>query len=155
VDAKLVFWCVALANLAAIVLCATTGVRAVRRGDVRTHRIRMLTAASLVGLFLVSYLVKVAVLGREDRSLWTALDRTVLYIHETCVALMLGGGAFAAFRAWRFRARLGPAWVLPRDGALPGRSQHRRAGWLAVVGASLAFVTAGGVLAGMFARAAG
>src|SRR5262245_42112950 len=153
-DAKLVFWCVVLANLGAIVGFAATGVQAVRRGDVRTHRRRMLTAASLVGLFLVSYLLKVAVLGREDRSLWSSLDRTVLYVHETFVVAMLGGGGFAAFRAWRFRARLGPAFALPRE-ALPGAQVHRRAGWIAVVGAALAFVTAGGVLAGMFARAAG
>ena len=153
-DAKLIFWCVALANLCAIVSFAVTGVLAVRRGDVRTHRRRMLTAASLVGLFLVSYLLKVAVLGREDRSLWTALDRSVLYVHETFVAAMLLGGGYAAWRAWQFRARLGPAFVLPRDGTLPGRAPHRRAGWIAVVGAALAFVTAGGVLAGMFARLA-
>jgi uncharacterized membrane protein YozB (DUF420 family) len=152
-DPKLVFWCAALANLALIVAFALTGVQAVRRGDVRAHRRRMLISASLVGLFLVSYLVKVAVLGREDRSLWTPLDRGVLYVHETFVVLMLGGGGFAAWRAWRFR--LGPAFALPRDGALPGARTHRRAGWVAVVGAALAFVTAGGVLAGMFARAAG
>ena len=154
-DAKLLFWCIALANLALIVAFALTGVQAVRRGDVRTHRRNMLTAASLVALFLVSYLVKVAVLGREDRSLWTPLDRGVLYVHETFVVLMLGGGGFAALRAWRFRARLGPTLALPRDGALPGAQTPRRAGWVAVVGAALAFVTAGGVLAGMFARASG
>ena len=152
-DAKLAFWCAALANLGLILLFAVLAVMAVRRGDVRTHRRRMLTAASLVGLFLVSYLVKILVLGREDRSLWTALDRTVLYVHETCVAAMLGGGVLAGFRAWRFRARLGPALALPRD--LPGRVPHRRAGWIALVGAALAFATAGGVLAGMFARASG
>src|SRR5262245_2991075 len=154
-DPKLIFWCVALANLGAIVSFAVTGVMAVRRGDVRTHRRRMLTSASLVGFFLASYLVKVAVLGREDRSLWTALDRSVLYVHETFVAAMLLGGGYAAWRAWQFRARLGPALVLPRDGMLPGRAPHRRAGWIAVIGAALAFVTAGGVLAGMFARAGG
>jgi len=154
-DAKLIFWCVALANLGAIVAFAGTGVRAVRRGDVRTHRRRMLTAAALVGLFLVSYLIKVAVLGREDRSLWSQLDRTVLYVHETFVAAMLLGGGYAGWRAWQFRSRLGPSLVLPRDGELPGRAPHRRAGWVALVGAALAFVTAGGVLAGMFARIAG
>ena len=62
-DAKLLFWCVALANLAAIVAFALTGVLAVRRGDVRTHRRRMLIAAALVGLFLVSYLVYHAQVG--------------------------------------------------------------------------------------------
>jgi uncharacterized membrane protein YozB (DUF420 family) len=155
VDAKLVFWCAALANLGAIMGFAATGVMAVRRGDVRTHRRRMLTAAALVGLFLVSYLIKLAVLGREDRSQWTSLDRGVLYVHETFVAAMLLGGGYAAWRAWRFRARLGPAFVLPRDGALPGGAPHRRAGWVSVVGAALAFATAGGVLAGMFARIGG
>jgi putative membrane protein len=154
VDPKLLFWCAALANLGAIVLSAATGVRAVRRGDVRTHRRRMLTSAALVGLFLVAYLLKVALLGREDRSLWSGLDRAVLYVHELCVAAMLGGGGYAAWRALAFRARLGPALALPRDGVLPGRELHRRAGWVAVVGAALAFVTAGGVLAGMFARTA-
>jgi uncharacterized membrane protein YozB (DUF420 family) len=153
-DPKLAFWCAALANLGLILVFAALAVRAVRRGDVRAHRRRMLTAAALVGLFLVSYLVKVAVLGREDRSLWSAFDRAVLYVHETCVAAMLGGGIFAGIRAWRFRARLGPALALPRE-SLPGRVPHRRAGWIALVGAALAFVTAGGVLAGMFARASG
>jgi uncharacterized membrane protein YozB (DUF420 family) len=155
IDAKLAFWCAALANLGLLVGCAASGVRAIRRGDVRTHRRRMLASASLVGLFLASYLVKVAVLGREDRSLWSGLDRAVLYLHESCVAAMLFGGSYAVWRAARFRARLGPELALPRDGALPGRLPHRRAGWVAVIGAALAFVTAGGVLAGMFARAAG
>jgi uncharacterized membrane protein YozB (DUF420 family) len=154
-DPKLVFWCAALANLGLILVFGALAVRAVRSGDVRAHRRRMLTAAALVGLFLVSYLVKIAVLGREDRSLWSPLDRTVLYVHETCVAAMLGGGILAGFRAWRFRARLGPALALPREGSLPGRVPHRRAGWIALVGAALAFVTAGGVLAGMFVRASG
>src|SRR5262245_16493929 len=146
-DPKLIFWCAALANLGAIVLFAGTGVLAVRRGDVRKHRRRMLTAASLVGLFLVSYLIKLAALGREDRSLWTSLDRSVLYVHETFVAAMLLGGVYAGWRAWQFRARLGPSLLLPRDGELPGRAPHRRAGWIALIGAAMAFVTAGGVLA--------
>lgn len=153
-DPKLAFWCAALVNLGALLACAATGVRAIRRGDVRTHHRRMLTSAALVGLFLVSYVVKVALLGREDRSLWSALDRGVLYLHETCIAAMLGGGGYAAWRALAFRARLGPELALPRDGVLPGRRVHRRAGWIALVGAALAFVTAGGVLAGMFGRAA-
>jgi uncharacterized membrane protein YozB (DUF420 family) len=153
-DPKLAFWCVALVDLGVVVGCAMLGVRAIRRGNVRVHRRCMLTAAVLVGAFLAAYLLKVALLGREDRSLWTRLDHTVLYVHESCVAAMLVGGAYAGWRASRFRAHLGRSLSLPSR-PLPGRLRHRSAGWVAVVGAALAFATAGGVLAGMFVRAAG
>lgn len=153
-DPKLAFWCVALVDLGVVVGCAMLGVRAIRRGNVRLHRRCMLTAAALVAAFLAAYLLKVALLGREDRSLWTRLDHTVLYVHESCVAAMLVGGAYAGWRASRFRAHLGRSLSLPSR-PLPGRLRHRRAGWVAVVGAALAFATAGGVLAGMFVRTAG
>ena len=86
---NLVYWTAALANLAVIVGCGSRGVRAIRRGEVRTHRRMMLVSTALVALFLVSYLLKVAWLGKEDRSAWTALDHAILYTHETCIAAML------------------------------------------------------------------
>jgi arylsulfatase A-like enzyme/uncharacterized membrane protein YozB (DUF420 family) len=150
-DPKLLYWTGALVNLGVILACVMGGVRAVRRGEVRRHRRLMLSGTALVGLFFVSYALKVAVLGKEDRSLWTGLDYAVLYVHELCITAMLLAGAYAGFRAWRFRGKLGPALELPAE-PLPGGSGHRRAGWTAAVGAVLAFVTAGGVLAGMFAR---
>lgn len=153
-DPKLLFWCVALLDLGVVAGCAVAGVRAIRRRDVRVHRRCMLTASVLVAVFLAAYLLKVALLGKEDRSLWTRLDHTVLYVHESFVAAMLLGGAFALWRASRFRVHLGRSLTLPSR-PLPGRLQHRSAGWIAVVGAALAFATAGGVLAGMFVRASG
>jgi uncharacterized membrane protein YozB (DUF420 family) len=153
-DPKLLFWCVALLDLGVVAGCAVAGVRAIRRGDVRVHRRCMLAASVLVAVFLAAYLLKVALLGKEDRSLWTRLDHTVLYVHESFVAAMLLGGAFALWRASRFRVHLGRSLTLPSR-PLPGRLQHRSAGWIAVVGAALAFATAGGVLAGMFVRASG
>lgn len=153
-DPKLLYWCGALANLGVILGCVALGVRRVRRGDVAGHRRLMLTSVALVGLFLVSYLLKVALLGKEDRSAWTTLDHAVLYVHELCVAAMLLGGGLAVFRTRRFRARLGPGLALPTE-PLPGVGLHRRAGRVAAIGALLAFVTAAGVLAGMFARAPG
>ncbi|MGH0029115.1 MAG: DUF420 domain-containing protein [Myxococcota bacterium] len=151
-DPKLAYWTGALLNLGVITLCVVLGVRAIRRGQVRRHRNLMLTSAALVGLFLASYAVKVMVLGKEDRSLWTSLDYAVLYVHELCIAAMLLAGGLAIFRAWRFRSRLGPDGTLPAE-PLPGGPSHRRAGRVAVVGVVLGFVTAGGVLFGMFARA--
>lgn len=151
-DPKLLYWTGALVNLGVIVLCVVQGVRAIRRGDVRRHRSRMLCGAALIGLFLVSYAVKVAVLGKEDRSLWTALDYGVLYVHELCIAAMLLAGGLALFRAWRFRGSLAPGPSLP-EAPLPGAATHRRAGRVAVAGAVLGFVTAAGVLARMFVHA--
>lgn len=151
-DPKLLYWTGALVNLGVILGFVALGVRAIRRGEVRRHRRLMLAAAALVGLFFVSYGVKVALLGKEDRSLWTGLDHAVLYVHELCIAAMLLGGAFAALRAWRFRAALGEDLTLPSE-PLPGVVGHRRSGWIAMIAAVLAFLTAAGVLAGMFGRA--
>ncbi len=151
---NLLYWSAALANLGVIVACGTRGIRAVRRGDVRTHRRMMLVSSALVALFLVSYLAKVAWLGREDRSAWTGLDFAILYTHEMCIAGMLVAGGYALYRALRFQDRLRPTWSIPPGpGALPGREQHRRAGRIAGWTGVLAFVTAIGVWVGMLLRA--
>ena len=147
------FWSAALADLAAVAVCAVVGVRRIRRGDVRGHRLMMRSASALVALFLLAYLGKLHFLGHEDRSLWSRLDHAVLYVHELCVAAMLAGGALALLRARRLRDQLGPALELPPGGeALRGGSHHRRAGWIAVAGAVCGLATAAAVLAGMFAR---
>ena len=152
-DPNLLFWSGALANLAVVVFCTLNGVKRIRAKDVAGHRRMMVTAISLVVLFLVSYVVKVGMLGREDKSAWTTFDYAVLYIHELCVTSMLIGGAIAIYRAAKFRAGLGPNLKLPPDdNPLQGLERHRKAGWVAVVGSLLGFVTAIGVLAGMFAR---
>ena len=152
---KLVYWTIALANLAVIVACGARGVRAVRRGEIRTHRRMMLVSAALVALFLISYLVKVSVLGHEDKSAWTRLDYAILYLHETSIAGMLVAGGVALYRALRFQAKLRPGWSIPPGAdALPGRDQHRRAGAVAKWSGALAFLTAIGVWAGMLLRAA-
>jgi len=153
-DPKLLYWCGALANLAVLLACVALGVARVRRGDVAGHRRMMLVAAALVVLFFVSYGFKVALLGKEDRSLWTAFDFAVLYLHELCITVMLVGGGVAVWRTRRFRAHLGPSFELPAE-PLPGGSAHRLAGRVAAIGAALAFATALGVLAGMFARVGG
>lgn len=149
--ASLAFWTLALVDLLAVGLCAIAGVRRIRRADVRGHRRSMLTAASLVALFLVSYLLKLTLLGKEDLERWDARSRVVLYVHETAIAVMLLSGALAGALAWRFRrtALLETGGVASRD-----RRFHRRAGRVAVAAALLAFATASAMLAGMYARAA-
>ena len=155
-DPKLVYWTGALANLLVIVVCAAVAVARIRRGDVRGHKRLMLTASSLVVLFLVSFVLKGRILGAEDVAAWSTFHRNVLRTHETFVLAMLLGGAYAGSRAWRFRRTLGLGPLQPpTDASRRDRSRHRIGGWIAVVGSALGFATAAVVLAGMFERAGG
>lgn len=140
-DPKLAYWTAALANMLAIVALAVVAVRRIRRREILGHRRLMLSAASLVALFLVSYLAKVALLGREQLELWDPRYVWTLRFHETCVAAMVIAGS----RALWLGAKTGF-----RDAAR-ARS-HRRAGWTAVVSALLGLASAGYVLLGMYER---
>ena len=152
-DANLLFWCWALLDLGAVVLCTAVGVRRARAGNMEAHRRSMLGAVTLVGGFLLSYVVKLVALGREDRSAWAPSDYTVLYVHESFVAMMLLGGVVALWWARGFREQLGEDGRLPEEGqTLPGGVRHRWIGRVASLGVLMAFVTALGVLAGMFSR---
>jgi len=152
-DAKVLYWTGALINLGVIISLVVTAVRHVRRGDVARHRRNMLIACSLVGAFLGSYVLKVAFLGRERLSEWSEAHRVVLYVHETCVLLMLIAGAVALSQAWRMR-KTRNVTRQPGDSLAPEstRRWHRRAGWSAAFGSALGLLTAAVVLAGMVAR---
>jgi hypothetical protein len=153
-DPRLAYWTFALLDLAAVVGFAAAGVAALRRGDVPRHQRRMLTAASLVGLFLLSYLVKLGLIGREDLASWEPASIWMLRIHELCVFTMLAAGAIAGTRALRLR-RTRNATRDPRDPPAPATlvRWHRGAGKTAVFAAALALGFAGLVLAGMYRRA--
>ncbi len=153
-EPKLIFWTVALVDLAAVAALAASGVRQRRRGDVKRHARNMIAAVSLVLLFLVAYVAKVWLLGKEDRGVWSPLAHWVLWFHEACIFTMLVAGALAGQRALRLR-RTRNATHDPGDPPAPTRlaSWHRRAGWAAVVAAGLAFASAGLVLLGMYERA--
>jgi uncharacterized membrane protein YozB (DUF420 family) len=153
-DGKLIYWTVAFANMLVILALALVGVRAVRRGEILLHRRCMLLASGLVIGFIVSYLFKVALLGREELERWGAVSVIVLRVHELCVFTMLFAGAAAGSRAFAMRRDpivRGTPTTLPRNSGL--RMWHRRAGWTAVTGVLLGVVTAALVLAGMYRRA--
>jgi len=152
-DAKVIYWGAAVVNFAALTAIAVAGVRQAKRGDFVRHRRSMIGAASLVGAFLVSYALKLALLGREAVSTWSARDVWTLRLHETCVLAMLVGGALA----FRHGRRLGRSRRFTRDAADPQPaptdvSRHRLAGRVALSGAVLGLVLAGGVWLGMWSR---
>ena len=153
-DPKTLFWTGAFANMGLVLALAVSGVWQRRRGDIPRHRRRMVLAAALVGLFLASYVLKLAFLGREALHTWSSGAIWTLRIHEACIAVMLLGGAVAGLRALGLR-RTRNATRNPSDPlAAPSLAAwHRRAGWAAVVAAGLGFASAGLVLAGMYQRA--
>ena len=153
-DAKLIFWCWALANMALVLALGVRGARAIRANRVDEHRRAMTWAGFFVIAFLLAYVAKRALLGREDLSVWSAGARANLYVHEAFVAAMLlaGGAAFAwGRRLARTRRATGNAADPPASRAALAR--HRLAGRVALVGALFGFLTASGVLAGMLLRA--
>lgn len=153
-DPKLVYWTWALFNFLLVVVFAGLGVRRIRERELQRHKRMMLAASVLVIAFLVSYPVKVVTLGREDLEVWEALSKWLLRIHETFIVGMLLGGSYAGWRAFGFRRSLPLSGLLPREPSPPRtRVLHRRAGWVAVVSSVCAFLTACGVLWGMYARA--
>ncbi len=150
IDAKVLYWTAAWLNLAVLVGLALAGVRSIRRGEVGRHRRLMSAAAGLVALFLGSYAVKLAVLGRETLSAWHPYTVAVLRIHEVFVLLMVVGGVAALVLARM--GGLARAGTGSADRA-PLARWHRRAGRTALVGAVLGVATALYVLGGMYRRA--
>jgi hypothetical protein len=152
-DPRLAYWTFALLDLAAVVGFALAGVAALRRGDVLRHQRRMLAAAALVALFLLSYLFKLALIGREDLGSWDRASIWILRLHELCVFTMLVAGGIAGSRALRLRHTRN-ATRDPRDPPAPAALVlwHRGSGKTAVCAAALALGFAGLVLAGMYRR---
>ncbi|MBW2281484.1 MAG: DUF420 domain-containing protein [Deltaproteobacteria bacterium] len=148
-DPKVAYWTAALVNMLATLALAFSGVAWARRGDYVRHRRRMMAAITLVVLFLLSYAVKVVVLGHEQLDVWPRLDVWVLRAHESFVAaLVLAGGVAVGLALWK-------RMPVPQPRSEAGSRTHlwhRRAGRTALVGGVLGVLTAAFVLYGMYAR---
>ncbi len=152
-DPKVIYWTGALLNMGVLTGFVIAGLRQVKRGDVAGHRRSMLVAASLVVLFILSYVGKLAFLGREDLEVWSNAARNTLRFHELCVLAMVVGGGHAIFLGSKL---MRTSLVLEDpDAPAPDAKQHRRhkiAGGVAVTGALLGFASAAFVLVGMYGR---
>jgi uncharacterized membrane protein YozB (DUF420 family) len=150
---KIAFWTAALVNLFVVFALVTVGIRSVRRKQISRHRRCMKTSALLVMAFLASYVVKLAVLGRESIASWSGAAVLNLRVHELFVLTMLATGSVALLRARRMRDTRNVSG-LPGDPLAPESTirGHRRAGWTAAICAGLGFATAALLLAGMYRR---
>lgn len=147
-DARLAFWTFALGLMLVMMLSGLNGWRQIRRGDVASHRRSMHVAITLFFTFILSYLLKLRFIGREDFSQWSDMDINILRIHETFVLILFLAGLVAR---WLARRLDGPtkATSESRREVAP---RHRWAGRIALVSGIMALLTAGLVLAGMYRR---
>jgi uncharacterized membrane protein YozB (DUF420 family) len=150
---KLLFWSWALANMGLVLGLGLRGWLAIHANQIDRHRRSMVWAGFWVVAFLAAYLVKSALLGREDLSVWSSFARTNLFVHEAFVGLMLLAGGFALSLGRRLaRTRR----VTERGDDPPATpealARHRLAGRVALIGALFGFITACGILGGMAVR---
>ena len=156
VDAKLMYWTGATLNMAILIGVMLTGIRRARGDRLAEHRRSMLVAVGLVVAFVVSYLLKLLFLGREDLDTWSDAAVWILRFHELCVFTMLISGGLALRRGLalartrRFIDDEDAPQALPAD--LRG---HGKAGRVAALAACLGLASACAVLASMYSRVLG
>lgn len=144
-NANLGFWLGAWLLFGSAVATVGRGVWLARHQRHDEHRRAMTAAVWLIGAFLVAYVAKVLVLGREDRSAWTSADVMVLRIHESLIAIMLLSGTWTRLAAARLATSSTGIVGTPAD-----RRRHRRLGRLTAIAAIAAFGTGSWVLLRMW-----
>ena len=152
-DPKVIYWTCAFINMGLVVGSAFYGLAQLRAGNPSRHRAMMITATCLVLGFIASYGLKLYFLGREDLSVWSSNAVWVLRFHETCVFSMVVGGGLGL--RWSRQLRMTRSFTLDPADPLADRviaHRHHRAGQVALTAALLGFISAGFVLAGMYAR---
>lgn len=65
-ELKTFLWYGVLFSITAAYLCAMAGVRSAKKHDVPHHSWRMITACSIVGIWLVAYVTKQVLFGRKE-----------------------------------------------------------------------------------------
>jgi putative membrane protein len=130
-ELKTILWYGVLLSITAAYLVALAGVRAAKEHDVSHHSRRMMVACMIVGIWLVAYVSKQVLFGRE-RFGGTETEYWRLYVpvfsaHMLLAAATIGLGAYNLY-AGLTRLRQGTG-----VGAMvAGVSLHRRLGKLLI-----------------------
>lgn len=139
-DLKSLLWYAVLGSLTGAYLVALTGVQAARHHDVSHHSRRMIIACTVVGIWLVAYVAKQVLFGRErfggtPREYWT-FYLPVFATHTLLAVTTIGLGAYNLYMGLH-RLRYGSVGAMA-----VGVSRHRRLGKLLVWTFSGTMVTA-------------
>ena len=126
-DLKTILWYLVLSSLTVAYLVVLAGVRAAKSHDVSHHSHRMIVGCAIVGIWLVAYVLKQAIFGREsfqgpDSVYWTVYV-PVFITHMLLAVTTIGLGAYNLYMGLH-RLRYGSvgAWSGP---ARPGSSMRR------------------------------
>ncbi len=147
-DSHLIFWLYAYGLMLIVLVIAGRGIGRAKAGDYQGHMRAMILACNILLFFVLSYVVKILALGREDKSAWSALQLALLYTHEFLILVMLVSGTYARILAAKFKQSLFSQKPSAADMAV--RAVHRRWGKVAFAAACAAFITATGVIAILF-----
>lgn len=129
-ESKTVLWYAVLGMVTAGYLVTLAGVRAAKQHDLPHHSSRMLAACTIIGLWLVAYVIKQALFGRErfggTESQYWRLYIPIFSFHMMCAVSTIGLGVYNLYMGLT-RLRQGTGM----GAMVAGVSVHRRLGhWL-------------------------
>lgn len=129
-DLKTVAWYGVLCSITAAYLVALVGVRSARHHDVAYHSRLMIRACTIVGIWLVAYVMKQLLFGRErfggtETEYWQ-LYVPVFSVHMALAVTTIGLGAYNLYQGLT-KLRYGSVGAMAS-----GMSLHRRLGRLLV-----------------------
>jgi len=97
-ESKTVLWYAVLGMVTAGYLVTLAGVRAAKQHDLPHHSSRILAACTIIGLWLVAYVIKQALFGRErfggTESQYWRLYVPILSFHMMCAVSTIGLGVY-------------------------------------------------------------
>jgi len=129
-DMKTIVWYGVLVSITTAYLVALVGARSARHHEVPAHARHMIRAGTVVGIWLVAYVMKQLLFGREQfggtQNEYWQVYVPVLLIHMSLAATTIGLGAYNLYQGLT-RLRYGSVGAM-----VAGMSLHRRLGKLLI-----------------------
>ena len=126
VDLKTILWYLVLSSLTVAYLVVLAGVRAAKSHDVSHHSHRMIVGFTIVGIWLVAYVLKQTIFGRETfrgpESQYWSVYLPVFVAHMLLAVTTIGLGAYNLYMGLH-RLRYGSVGAM-----VAGMTTHRRMG---------------------------
>lgn len=129
-DVKTILWYLVLSSLTVAYVIMLTGIHAARSHDVPHHSYRMIAGCTIVGMWLVAYVLKQLLFGRESfhgsERQYRSLYVPVFVAHMLLAVSTIGLGAYNLYMGLH-RLRYGSVGAMAA-----GMTTHRRLGHLLI-----------------------